>query len=673
MKKLSFIATIMMVLTSLNSCKKDNGDPTPGGATMPAGNNWVLVGKSVESGSVTRLRSAVYEVEEDGTYTFYFTEESGVTNVGEMLTATKVLKVSGVENPEEELHPEAYVEFTTSDYTLCSDDFAERSVALTYAGGKCTLAIDFEKCKQFTAFYARYNDECREDAIPELTGNAYAVDNSAPTTINSAVESRNEVEGIYTYYLYKEKNVTEADAEKALITLRVPKGLVDGAVAYENGKAPDFKQKFADGLAEGTAIICRDMPENYASNAKGTLYAGYMDSPTGEALRKIIMTYSNDDKMVRVSYSGSVSVVYDSSNTCSANDSESPFGTLFTYHNTTDLKLYFAFGNSSATELSALRRDGESGAWAVSFSIAAGAGDGKFTLNANAITEALSNVTLYDYEDYTTSIASNATLYYYLYDSNVYIKFEAEFNGKKYNAEYYGPANEIKLGSDESMASILTPHEVVTAKLSFYNKNTSLASWVDEKGHESKDMFTPIANAEKVFDIIQLQVTKSNQISVQGGKAGGSGYYYAFYFKRDGLWSGAEVDDPIYYPMLVVPEEAFGKRIKVYDTSDNVYWQYHYNNNTYYQGAALGMYNGQYGQNMPSKGWLQVFQNADHTFNITFCCLELERTEHGEKGSGYTTLLEVRNFPATLYTGTKSDRRGNNNVLTEDDLAVIEK
>lgn len=644
-----------MAVAALWGCEKTPAESpkpqTPPQQQLPSGSNWVLVGNDAETGHVTRLRSAIYKVEADGTYTFYFSEDAGLTTDGAMLASNSLLTVSGVTNPEAGVQEEASVTFVSPLDTVSSESYESVEVELTLENDNCTLNVTLDNGGT-DKLLAVYEGSCPETGFPELGEKAVAVNKEQPTTIGSVVEVRNEDSGIYTYYLYNEENVTKHADATALFTLSVPKAYIEGAVAYESIK-PEFEQDFAKGLVEGTEVVFDALPADYKTGANGTLYAGFVDSNTGELKRKLAMTYTKGDLTVRMAYTGVVTCEYGSDDTYTANGVTSPFGTLFTYYDANLHKLFFAFGNYDGTTLQGLHRDDEEGAWAVQFSIVSGTDDGgQYDTTPGLLSNALTDVKAYNYEKRTTALADNAKLLYYPDGANLYIHFEGSFNGNEYKAEYYGPSVAATLGDEETFESVLTPVKAGPVSMFYlYDSNTS------EYGWNAQNQFTPVTNEHNGTPVVTLMVSKTND-KIAGNVVGGTGYVYNFYFVFEGYES--LVDDRNYTPLLTIPESTLGTRFATNVVPENnYYWTYKHTNNQVMQATMFG-YGGIW--YLTKNGYIEVTQNADKTFTINISIRDI-LLSNGQ-GGGRTFMYTIENKKAELYNG--KDARYN--MLTEADL-----
>lgn len=365
--KLKLFAATLFAAAAFTGCC-DNDAPEEGGGAgtnvvLPNGDNWVLFGDDAKaSGSVVGLHSAIYNIENDGTYTFYFTEDYDVTTVEAMQTSDNLLVLSGVANPAGK-QTGAALNYNGSGKNISASDFANKeiSIDLLYnSNAKLWVELTNGAGENFRACF---NGQCLETGYPELGGNAVAVNKEQPVTLGSVVEVRNEKTGIWTYYLYEEEGVEKVDADAAVVTLTVPKALVEGAVGYEEGEAPAFEQSFYDGLAEGTDVTFEALPDNYTHHAHGTVYAGILDDAAGPYKRDIRMDYSSDDDdvVVRLNWQGTVWATYDSENTYTltlgGNDTDYEFDNVFTA--TDGVSTHFMFGTNGAGKCEDLKAEGE--------------------------------------------------------------------------------------------------------------------------------------------------------------------------------------------------------------------------------------------------------------------------------------------------------------------------
>ena len=463
-KLMLFAATLFAAAAFTGCCDKEEAPTDGGGAgadtsiVLPNGDKWVMFGDDVTaSGSVVDLNSAIYNIEDDGTYTFYFTEDYDVTTVDGMLAAGDLLVLSGVANPAGK-QTDATLNYNGSGRNISAADFSNREISIDLLyNSNVKLWVELTNGAGEN-FRACYNGQCLETGYPELGGNAVAVNKETPVTLGSVVEVRNEKTGIWTYYLYEEEGVETADADAAIFTLTVPKALVDGVVEYgEEEEAPSFEQDFYNGLAEGTDITFDAMPADYAHHAHGTLYAGILDDAAGPYQRDIRMEYSSDDDdvVVRLNWQGTVWATYDSENsytiTFGDKDNDYEFDNVFT---TTDgVATYYMFGTNGADKCEDLKAEGEA-EFGVKWSFA--------NLSEGAYTEldALASWNLYNYATLDTHVNGKRNTvvsgsFQYAPCPNAegeeaYLLFDLLYStGQRVKGEWYGPLTETTMENAE--------------------------------------------------------------------------------------------------------------------------------------------------------------------------------------------------------------------------------
>lgn len=451
--KLKLFAAMFLAAATFTGCCDDEYEFVGGNdepqVNYPAGDKWVMFGDDADTSEVLTLRSAIYKIENDGTYTFYFSEDGGLTTDTEMLASSTLLTLTGVVEPVGK-QTGATLNYTSADKSLSASDFADReiSIDLLYnSNAKLWVALTDGAGENFRACY---NGQCLETGYPSLEGNAVAVNKQQPVTLGSVVEVRNEKTGIWTYYLYEEEGVEKVDADAAIFTLTVPKALVEGAVGYEEGEAPAFEQNFYDGLAEGTDVIFEAMPADYAHHAHGTLYAGILDDAAGPYKRDIRMEYASDDDdvVVRLNWQGTVWATYDSANTYTltlgGNDTDYEFGNVFAA--TDGVATYYMFGTNGAEKCEDLKAEGEA-EFGVKWSFA--------NLSEGVYTEPdeLASWALYNYATLDTYVngKKNTTVsgsFQYAPCPNaegeeVYLLFDLLYStGQHIKGEWYGPLTE---------------------------------------------------------------------------------------------------------------------------------------------------------------------------------------------------------------------------------------
>lgn len=458
-RMMAFAAVAALAFAGCSEDPEVPEDPTPDPepevpeVVLPAGDKWALVGDNANEGGATVLRSAIHTVGDDGSYTFYFSSNAGMTTDTDMLASETLLTVSGVKEPTGE-QSTAKVTFKTPAATYTSDGYASKTVDINLlynSSAKLWVELTDGSGENFRACY---NGMCLETDYPELGGNAVAVNREQPVTLGSVVELRNEKTGIWTYYLYEEEGVEKVDADAAIFTLTVPKTLVAGAVGYEEGTAPAFEQDFYKGLVKGTEVIFDAMPANYAHHAHGTLYAGIMDDVAGPYKRDIRMKYTSDDDdvFVRLNWQGTVWATYDSDNTYTLTfndkDTDYEFDNVFIADD--GVATYFMFGTNGAENCEDLKAEGEAEfgvKWVLTnlSNLSEGAYEGEL--------DELAQWNLYNYATLDTHVngKKNTTVsgsFQYAPCPNaegeeVYLLFDLLYStGQRVKGEWYGPLTE---------------------------------------------------------------------------------------------------------------------------------------------------------------------------------------------------------------------------------------
>lgn len=433
-------------------------DPEPE-IVLPAGSNWVLEGDDASQGGVTNLRSALYKVEDDGTYTFYFSEAVGITTADGMKASPRsLLTISNVAEPAG-AQSSAVVNWRTADHEYTNSNFEAGTVVLNLLyNSKATLSLEFLAAEGsgMSDLRASWEGECPETDAPAFEGNVIAIDKLPLQKIGSVVEFRNEHNGLWTYYFFENEGVKEdfATAE-ALLTITVPKSHVAGAVAYDEigeSTAPDFNQDFDKGLAEGTDIIYGEMPANWNHHAHGTLYAGITDDAAGPYKRDIRMDYYSDDegRRVRLNWSGTVWATYHCDNafsiTIGESTTEHAITRVFTTGNGVTSTLLF--GTVETDKCENLKAEGEK-EYAVKWTFTGGPQEGTFTDVNNLASWSLYNyATLDSYTNGDNKGRNVSGKFLYANDPNgdsedVYMLFDLTYStGEHVSGDWYGPLTE---------------------------------------------------------------------------------------------------------------------------------------------------------------------------------------------------------------------------------------
>lgn len=627
----------------------------------------VLAGNSFQygdEGTPVALNSAIYEAE-DGVYTFYFCNQSGITRVADMLKQNPAdyMVVSGV-TPDAD---NALTSYTVEQdgLTVTADapvfDYQTVSVVFNQEEEHVVLNVRFRSKDADAAgsnFYALYDGKCPESDY-SVVSNSYAAGREEPTPIVSVIEERNVPAGTYTYYLF---DTEVSDGAEPAITITIPESQLNAAYSDED--------EFA--LAEGAAAEFKGIELKGGANAYGGVsVANLSDASLKGVARTIKLTYrSDEDKEAyyRVNYSGSVYATYASSDEAVFGEQKSAAGTLYYYADERTQRTYFVYGNAESKDVADLNRNGEEGAWTVLFSVMTAdlADGGTFEASTDGFgMEATAY--LYDSYDSVKGEKASATIYRNPNGSGdeLYFNYTDSFNGTPFTFEYYGAPVAATVGKDETLSGILAPERPFVSTLRVYDtRNTDDMGWKD-------NLFTPFTEPKFQRDIVVLQVSKAN-IRIQGGKVGGTGNCYIFYMQlaMPGKTTPVfdEVDATIYTAVLTIPESAMGKTIDFSEEPDeNSYWQFEYNSKYDVSAVNLMWGCGANYRGIPSKGSLRVSQNEDKTFNIS---LHLYDYIEGliSPGEKKTLVIDVKDQKGILYKGGKSDRNGSNNLLTEADL-----
>lgn len=622
-------------------CKKDcptevTCPPDPE-VNLPSGSNWVLLGDDAGQGGVTTLRSAIYALAEDGTYTFYFSEDAGLTTDADMLASETLLTISGVTPTGRQTAAKAV--FTTPSMTISSDDYASEEIDVNlYYNSSVSLSVALTKGAS-PNFRASFAGQCLETGYPELGGNAVAVGKEQPVPIGSVVELRNEKTGLWTYYLYGEEGVRETDPDRALFTIVLPKALVEGAVAYEEGEAPDFSQDFSEGLAEGTELLFAALPEQYAHHAHGSLYAGFAEDPTGPYKRNIRMEYSSDDEgtVVRLNWLGTVWATYDSGNTfrvkIAGSESEYDFTRLFTTND--GIYTSLLFGTVDTGRCEDLRADGKNeiaAKWTF-----AGLEDGLITELNDVASWALYNYATLD--TYVNGGKKGTTVsgsYRFAGCPNadgdeVYLLFDILYSsGERITGEWYGPMTET------------TPEkaDIAPEKPAFY------ITFTDANGNELEKLEI-VDVYHEYYDYFPIQGYKSTRAD-------------SFHFQPDEVADFSKYEYRIphisFHPDYIDGEE--------YDLS------YEYaSRNGWYQPFLLNSYNPYnssrwVSSSFPSAGWSTSMQTTaagtmkvshDETSGLWDIYIKIQDLVYNYRGVGFPWGAHTDNFMIIEYHGSVNE------------------
>ena len=662
------MAAAVMAALAFASCDSDNNgdanDPTD--SLLP---EFPLTGNALQYGDDGRavaLQSAIYTVADDGSYTFYFHNTAGYTLASEMEAEYAVhpedmLILRGVK-PGAATKTDADNELTS--YTVqfggrsvtASSQYKEQHVWLTHNvgenGERVYLKVQFQsavgKDDADNNFYALYDGTCAESGYP-VVKNGYAIGKNEPTAVTYVVETRNVMNGEYGYAVYESK-----ESEKAVVEFSIPADAIGNNYSVDDSFTAEMMFAGIEIKGDGNTF-------------GGISVANLEDAALKGVARTINIYYRNDDTgdVCRLNYAGQVYAAYASDNVIAFGDETVGTGDckLYAYTDNKTLRTYFVFGNAETENLDELNRNGEENAWSAWFSVMTAdlAGGGTFETKSDGF--GLES-TAYLYEGYeVVNVAEDATATIYPNPNGdgdeYYLRFNGSFNGIPCTLEYYGIPVATTLDGDKTLANVLAPVKPAEAVLRVYDtRETGDLGWED-------NVFTPFSTHTFEREISTLQVTKA-KINIQNAVVGGTGYSYAFYMQLNTVYK--EVDSSIYTPLLIIPEEALGRKLDLnVPAPDNTsYWEFSYDCKYDFSAVSSKWYSGG-GQALPSKGSVQVIQNDDKTFNISLYLYDMVESfiSSGEKK---TLVIEAKNLRGVLYQGSKQDRKGSNNLLTEDDL-----
>ena len=617
----------------------------------------VLKGNSFQRGDAgvpVELNSAIYEIDEDGKYTFYFSNQSGIKRVSEMLALhpDDYMTVGGV-TPDAE-NPQTSYRVVQGNLTVTeTTQFDEQSVRVALGAESVKLEVRFRSNDAGAAagnFYALYDGRCAESDYPAVA-NAYASGREEPTAIASVVEERDPNTELYTYYIYG------ADGPEPAVVITIP--------------ASQLNAKYSDNdiftLADGVSAEFKGVGLTGGANTYGGVsVANYSDATLKGVARTIALTYRNTESNTyyRLNYTGTVHATYVSADRAAWGDETVAEPKLFAYTDHTTLRTYFILGNGEADDLAALNRNGEEGAWTVWFSVMTDDANRGGTYKPSADGFGLESKA-YLYGSYeTVNVGQDATLTINPNPNGegneYYFNFAGSFNGTPCTFEYYGAPVAATIADGKTLTNVLAPVKPSSGALHVYN-----TSRTEDRGWE-ENVFTPFDTPSFEREIFEMYVEKTDNMIIESTRVNGNCYvfYMRLRFKTasGGYYSEENLGDRAWTPRLVVPESALGQKLDLTtDAPDNSsYWMFEYNAKYDFSPVFDKWYTSGNGSRVPTKGSVTVVQNDDKTFNLS---LYLYDYVAGllSPGNQKTLVIELRDFKGLRYNSA-------NNLLTEEDL-----
>lgn len=254
------VASLMMGMVMFSCSDDDVEGTTPGEPEVPRLHNPIQVGDV----PAVRLQSAISDVDDAGGYTYYLSQNAGLSTLSDMklsdanpLIITIPTHVHGVIDPQSATYTVVYGVFNIS-----------RATALQYSRLSLTVNPLVDECVEIDLvaekgtgekLYANFNGKCPQ-ADGETVENAFQVGKGAVVAIAKVTETRTATVDGEQYRIFDLYDTGEATEAK--MTIRVPYDLVGGENSNLEGVVKGARLK---GPSRRTARQSRTPPRRSPS------------------------------------------------------------------------------------------------------------------------------------------------------------------------------------------------------------------------------------------------------------------------------------------------------------------------------------------------------------------------------------------------------------------------
>lgn len=636
--------------TGMFACSDDDaGAPKPIEPEIPTLHNQIQVGDA----PAVKLQSAISDVDETGSYTYYLSASAGLTTLNQMaaadanpLTITLGKEVHGVIDTGKDTYKVTYGDFEISKAT--ASQYSRLSLTVNpLADGCVEIGLAAEKITG-EKLYANYSDPCPQ-AAGEPVENAFQVGKEAVRAIARVVETRTATVDGEQYRVFELYD--SAEAAEAALTIRVPYEIVGKENSNLEGVVKGDEGFKIEGAFETVGKIIENTTTKVSINDDGTMSVDLVAVGSDGKREHLKLDSKN---ATEVSYG------VESPDFTVGSGKAVSLTKLFVWKNEVSKSSVFMFGDQGELAPAEYPKHQEA-VNAVKIVVP----DELLTASVDMAGNESVRVDLFNYKDYTTltnapgtarssNLKGGSKLYYNKVGDNVFVIFDITFdNDTKIVGTWYGPIDEV-LGET---APDMTPIEPFKPRI-----------------HVLTDKDTRAEFTNFPQDIDKITIRHDNNYS--GGALGVQDVYVIYFYPTiASLPDGANehsldgAPDSNYY----IPRISFDPKLLNVDGGMDIgkeitdfYWDFTYEPTNIndimggysYKTWGISDYN-KYTFRSPDEGSLEVKQNEDKTFTLKFFMHVYGVTnksysgDYTYSGSKKYIEIEVRNFKASKYDFNK--------------------
>lgn len=567
------------------------------------------------------IKSAIYEIGDEGLYTFYLSPTAGITDMEQMEAADDYLRVQ-VTNPKgtvdtaSETFEISYRDISVKEATMKDVEKVSLSADLIAETSRLNLYVEVEM-KSGKTLLARYENTCTEAELPQLD-NQYEFNGEA-FAINSTLKWTNPTTGVTTYYFYNEADINEPQDEPIGLSVTLAAEVTETTFDLSTVDPAQVSVKY--GEFQNT------------TGTKGTLTIEIKNSELTLALDA-----EEGDNHLRAAYSGAFTFGFENRNyikvTQDETSEEAALAKVFAYKSQTN---ELTFGMVEAETPADLMN----GTYAVSVNLSdEQLKEGNVDLSKLVLGQPEAQLRLFDYKLYQTwdnakiGEGVTGTITARQEGDKTYLKIEMEYpKGPKVECEWSGILTTMTEATDMTPVKPFEPRITLVTSGGTVTKETALT---------------------------RMELRREKEYKIRGGEPQYGGAIvdaYVFYFVTENISESDNVETRTVVPMFMIPAEYIGKEnIDLSTSQENLHWAFEYQNSNLQYSSYTENYT-MFGSVMgycPEGAKATVIQNEDKSWKVTFSMTDRVKTNWGSSGFGTEVLLEWEG-PATKYSGTKTN------------------
>lgn len=567
------------------------------------------------------IKSAIYEIGDEGLYTFYLSPTAGITDMEQMEAADDYLRVQ-VTNPKgtvdtaSETFEISYRDISVKEATMKDVEKVSLAADLIAETSRLNLYVEVEM-KSGKTLLARYENTCTEAELPELN-NQYELNGEA-FAINSVLKRTDPTTGIKTYYFYNEINIDEPQDGLYGLTVTLAAEVTETSFDLSTVDPAQVSVKY--GTFQNTAAT------------EGTLTIGVNNNEL-----TLTLDAEEGDNRLRAAYTGAFTFGFENQNyirvTQNETSEEADLTKVFSHKSQTN---ELTFGMVDAETPADLMK----GIYAISVNLSdSQLKEGNVDLSKLVLGQPEAQLRLFDYQLYQTwdnakiGEGVTGTIIAKQESDKTYLKIDMQYpNGPKVECEWSGILTTTTEATDMTPVKPFEPRITLITSGGTVTKETALT---------------------------RMELRREKEYAIRGGEPQFGGAIidaYVFYFVTENISESDNVETRTVVPMFMIPAEYIGKEnIDLSTSQENLHWAFEYRNSNLQYSSYTETYT-MFGSVMgycPEGAKATVIQNEDKSWKVTFSMTDRVKTNWGSSGYGTEVLLEWEG-PATKYSGTKTN------------------